>query len=205
MNLRDLKPMQDPTGKDIFQDAFGVLEEIGAIKLSQKGTKCCDVKIDGVKATAYEGNKSPLPTQDALGKNCMWSAFVKVGGQHNTTFRNVWFKGVSFQQGQDTPSFNPQPKPQAKMTYPNWHAPKTNGSGEAEETKLRSMCASYAKDIIVAGITNYTPDNLRDIADDFLAYIKGQKPAAKPATNQQPASFDQYVMDKYPEDTDIPF
>jgi len=200
MNLRDLKPMQDPTGKDIFQDAFGVLEEIGAIKLSQKGTKCCDVKIDGVKATAYEGNKSPLPTQDALGKNCMWSAFVKVGGQHNTTFRNVWFKGVSFQQGQDTPSFNPRPKPQAFQ--PQGQTPKAP-FGEAEETKLRSMCASYAKDIIVAGITNYTPDNLRDIADDFLAYIKGQAPAKKPES--KPASFDQYVMDNPPEDTDIPF
>jgi hypothetical protein len=97
------------------------------------------------------------------------------------------------------------PKPQPKPAPANGTAPKANGFADNEETKLRSMCASYAKDIIVAGITNYTPDNLRDIADDFLAYIKGQKPAAKPATNQQPSSFDQYVMDNPPADEDVPF
>lgn len=93
-----------------------------------------------------------------------------------------------------------QPKPQTFQ--PQGQTPKTQ-FGEAEETKLRSMCASYAKDIIVAGITNYTPDNLRDIADDFLAYIKGQAPAKKPES--KPASFDQYVMDNPPDDDTVPF
>lgn len=167
-------------------------------------------------AEAKEGNYGPYYTQnllmlDSAEEKAYVRLQLKSEAEQVTRAGQILAVKVTPSQGKDGKIyFNGKlgvtaPKPQPKPAPQPNQAAKTNGFGESDEAKLRSMCASYAKDIIVCGAFTFSPENLQDVADVFLAYIKGQKIAAKSATNQQPASFDQYVMDNPPADEDIPF